>query len=209
MNQDFMLLKDNTVEVTNEEGKEINRGKFENNDIKNILLVENKVEMIETIEEQLEKQYIENRKVVFLANGMLIISAVILALAVLGGFAYGAISHPSDYLTYGMVRSIEGFSGAIIPTTIVTIYCSIIKPIYKKQIKKIEKILNKTNAMKKECEEELQIEKEKLVTNTLEPLVKISLERENCDIATQITEELTQYCEENIQKRGKVKVRKR
>lgn len=209
MNQSFRLLNDNTIEVTNENGNEINRGQFENNNAKGILLAENKIEMIETIEEQLENKNIENKKVVFLANGMIVTSAAMVVLFVLGGFVYGAVTHPSDFITFGILSSIECFVGTSIPASIAVIYFSIIKPIYKKQIKKLEKILNKTNKMKKEYEEELQIEKEKVVTNTLEPLVKISLSKENCDIATQITQDLTQYCEENIQKKGKVKVRKR
>ena len=45
MNKDYMLLNDNTIEVTNEESIETNRGLFENNNAKGVLLAENKVEM--------------------------------------------------------------------------------------------------------------------------------------------------------------------
>lgn len=209
MNKEFTLLNDNTIEVINEEGIETNRGQYENNNIKNILLCENKIEIIETIEEKLEKVNTENKKVIFLANGMLITSAIMVVLFVLGGFVYGAVTHPNDFINFGILRSIECFVGAIIPATIEAIYFGIIKPIFKKRIKKTEKILNKTNTMKKEYEKELSTEKEKVLSNTLEPLVKVSLEEETNIIAKQMSEELIKYHQENIKQRGKVKIRKR
>lgn len=209
MNKEFMLLNDNTIEVTNEEGKEINIGTFENNNVKNILLAENKIEIIETTEEELEKANIENKKVVFLANGMLITSATILVLSVLGGFIYGAVSQPNDFITFGILRSIECFAGTIIPVTTQTIFFGIIKPIYKKRIKKIEKILNKTNTMKKEYEEELSIEKEQISSHTLEPLVKVSIEEETYTMAKQMADDIIEYYQENSKQRGKTKIRKR
>lgn len=105
MNKEFMLLNYNTIEITNEEGKEINRGEFENNNVKGVLLSENKVEMIEKLEEILEK--------------------------------------------------------------------------------------------------------EKVTSNSLEPLVKVSLEKETNAMVTQIAEELKMYYEENLKQKGKVKIRKR
>jgi len=57
MNKDFMLLNDNTIEVTNEYGQEINRGEFDNN-VEDILLSENKIEIVEKIEEKSEKDNI-------------------------------------------------------------------------------------------------------------------------------------------------------
>lgn len=209
MNKEFMLLNENTIEVTNDEGKKINRGEFINNNVKDILLSENKVEIVEKIEEKLEKANTENKKVVFLANGMIITSAAMVVLSILGGFVYGAVTNPNDFITFGILKSIECFVGAIIPATVVTIYFGIIKPIYKNKIKKTEKILNKTNTMKQEYEKELSAEKEKVLSNTLEALVKISLEEETNIIAKQMSEEIIKYHEENIRQRGKVKVRKR
>lgn len=164
MNKEFMLLNDNTIEVTNEYGQEINRGEFDNN-VEDILLSENKIEIVEKIEEKLEKENIENKGVVFLSNGMLKFQIILIILAPIVGFTHGAILHPSDYIIYGIYESIYTLLWVGIPISITTIYYSIIKPIYKKKIKKIETILTKTADMKKNYKEELMEVKQKKKLN--------------------------------------------
>ena len=209
MNKDYMLLNDNTIEVTNEEGIEINRGEFKNNNVKGILLAENKVEIVEKIEKQLNKEQHENEKIIFLSNNMLKYSTIILVLYPLIGFIIGAIAYPGDYVMAGISNSIHWFVSALIPSCVIKIYFHILKPFFKKKIKSIHTKLNKSKNMKKEYEQELEKEKEKVVSSTLEPLVKVSIEKETNEIAKQVSEKLIDYCNQNIKQRGKVKVRKR
>lgn len=71
MNKDFMLLNDDTIEVINENGVETNRGEFKNNNVKNILLAENKIEMVEILKEKFELIKEGNKKVINMSNYML------------------------------------------------------------------------------------------------------------------------------------------
>lgn len=209
MNKDFMLLNDDTIEVTNEKGIEINRGEFKNNNVKNILLAENKVEIVELLEGKLESIKEGNKKVINMSNYMLKFQLVLIALAPLVGFVYGAVTNPSRYLVYGIYNSIVALAGALIPITINTIYYSIVKPVTKSKIKKTEKLLTKTNEMKKQYEKELEDEKKKVGTNNLERLEKKSLELETLDIAKQLVDEIIRFNEEEINKKGKIRIRKR
>ena len=140
MNKDFMLLNDDTIEVTNENGVETNRGEFKNNNAKNILLAENKVEIVELLEGKLESIKDGNKKVINMSNYMLKFQLVVIILAALFGFVNGAVTNPSRYLVYGIYNSIVATVGALIPITITTVYFSIIKPISKRKLKKTEKL---------------------------------------------------------------------
>ena len=77
MNRYFMLLNDNTIEVTNEEGIEINRGEFENNNVKGILLAENKVEITDIFKQYFDREVSENNKVLKLSISMLKLQGVL------------------------------------------------------------------------------------------------------------------------------------
>ena len=211
MNKDFMLLNDNTVEVTNEEGLEINRGDFKTDNVKDILLAENKIEIVENIEKQLKKEQFENEKVILLSNCMLVFSTVLLILSPIIGLISGMISYPNNYIIAGIINSIYWFASAIIPIGAAKIYWNIAKLIFKKKRKNTEMKFTKTNNMKKEYEKELEVAKEKVVTNTLEiePLVKVSLEEETINVAKQVKEELKQFTDENIKQKGKTRIRKR
>ena len=209
MNRDFMLLNDNTIEVTNEEGIEINRGEFENNNVKGILLVENKIEITDNFRKRFDKEINDNNEVLKLSNNMLKFQIFMLVGPPTFGFLYGAITNPNTWLIHAISESIYAFVGSIIPIVTATIFWSIIRPKRKKNIRNFNILINKTEDMKKEYEKELEIEKEKIMSDTLEPLVKVSLEEETNVIARQVSQELIKYHQENIKRRGKVKVRKR
>ena len=209
MNKDYMLLNDNTIEVTNEEGIEINRGEFKNNNVKGILLAENKIEITEELKKRFDKEINENNEVLKMSSKMLKFQVFIFVGLPLFGFLYGAITNPDTWLMYAISESIYAFAGSLIPISTAAIYWSIIRPKYKKNIKDFNIIINKTENMKKEYEKELEKEKEKVVSSTLEPLVKVSIEKETNEIAKQVSEKLIDYCNQNIKQRGKVKVRKR
>lgn len=209
MNKDFMLLNDNTIEVTNENGLEINKGEFENNNVKGILLAENKIEIIEIFKRGFSKMLEENTKVVWLSNSMLKLQPIVLVSIPALSFLFGAISNPDSWLIGGISNATSGIAGLIIPIAVYTIYWCIIKVKYKKKTQEIEIYLEKTENIKKTSEEELTKEKNKISEEKIEPLVKFSLEEETNTIADQIAEELKNYYQENIKQRGKIKVRKR
>lgn len=209
MNKEFMLLNDNTIEVTNEEGKEINRGEFENNNVKGILLAENKVEITEKFKKAFDKELSENNEALKLSSNMLKLQAVFIVAMPAFGFLFGAISNPSTWIIHGIFESIYAFVGSIIPITTATIYWSIIRPKYKKNKIRIETILDKNEDIKKESERELITERNKVIANTLKPLVKVSLEEETYAITRQMSKELIMYTEENMTRKPKLKIRKR
>ena len=211
MNKDFMLLNDNTIEITNEYGQEINRGEFKNNNVKDILLSENKVELAEEIQKAFNDELNQNEKVLTMTSYMLKFQGVLIIGLPLFGFVYGALSNPSSmWVYYGIQESITAIAGSIIPIAISTIYWCAIRPKYKKNKRKMEIILSKTEEIKKESEEELTKEKEKVVTySPLEPLVKVSLEEETYGIAVQMTKDLITHTEEMIQNKVKTRIRKK
>ena len=211
MNKDFMLLNDNTIEITNEYGQEINRGEFKNNNVKDILLSENKVELAEEIQKAFNDELNQNEKVLTMTSYMLKFQGVLIIGLPLFGFAYGALSNPgSMWIYYGIQESITAIAGSIIPIAISTIYWCAIRPKYKKNKRKMEIILSKTEEIKKESEEELTKEKEKVVTYwPLEPLGKVSLEEETYGIAVQMTKDLITHTEEMIQNKVKTRIRKK
>ena len=209
MNKNFMLLNDKTIEVINEEGKEINRGVFENNNAKGILLAENKIEMIDNFKERFDREVSENKKVLKMSSSMLKFQIVLFIALPLFGFLYGAINNPNTWLIHAISECIYAFAGSIIPIATATIYWSIIRPKYKKNIRHFDLLIDKTEDMKKEYEKELEIEQEKIVSYTLEPLVKISLEEENITNVNQIADTLRKYHQQNIKEKGKTRIRKR
>lgn len=209
MNKDFMLLNDKTIEVTNEVGLEINRGEFENNNVKGILLAENKIEITDNFKQHFDREISENNKVLKMSSSMLKFQIVLFVALPLFCFLHGALTNPNTWLIHAIAESVYAFEDIIIPIATATIYWSIIRPKYKKSIKDFNMLIDKTEDMKKEYEKELEFEKEKVVSNTLEKLVKVSLKEENETIINQIAEELRKYHQENLRQSGKVKVRKR
>lgn len=209
MNKDFMLLNDNTIEVTNEYGQEINRGEFENNNVKNILLAENKIELAEIFKENFNEKLFENQKALRISENMLKLQAILIIGAPSFGFLFGAIFNQNTWLIHGIYKSFQAITGIIIPVSISTIYWYIIRIKYKKNIQKIETLLNKTENLKKQSERELNEEKNKNISSRLELLVKVPIEEETSVIAKQMAEEIISYYHENINQRRKIKVRKR
>ena len=208
MNRSFMLLNDNTIEITNEYEQEINRGEFENNNVKGILLAENKTEITECFKRGFNIALLENEKVLKMSSSMLKFQVILFAGLPLFGFLYGAITNPSTWIIHAISESIYAFAGSIIPIATATIYWSIIRPKYKRRIREIESLINKTEDIKRISEEELLKEKNKTTTITLEPLVRISLEEETNTIKTQITDELI-YHHENTKQKVKTRIRKK
>lgn len=209
MNKEFMLLNDNTIEITNENGIETNRGQFENNNVKSILLSENKVEIVEEFKKRFDKELSDNNNVLKLSSSMLKLQVVLIVALPLFWFLYGALTNPNTWLVHAMSESVLALAGSIIPITISTIYWAAIRPKYKNNRRKMQALINKTDDLTKEYEKELLEEKQKNITKSIEPLVRISLEEETNAIAIQIAEELIEYHQENINQRGKVKIRKR
>lgn len=209
MNKDFMLLNDNTIEVTNEYGQEINRGEFENKNVKGILLAENKIELTDIFKESFDERLYENQKVLKLSNIMLKLQIILIIGFPFFGFLIGAITNQNTWLIHGIYESIQAFAGSLIPISISTIYWIIIRKKYKKNIKKLELLINKAENIKKESEKELIAEKNKTITSKLELLVKVPIEEETNIIAKQLAEEIVNYHHENIKSKGKTRIRKR
>lgn len=209
MNKTFMLLNDNTIEITNEKGVEINRGKFENNNVKGILLAENKIEIIDRFKKSFDKEMIEIKKILNISKNMLKLQVFLIVASPIYGFLFGAISNPSTWINNGIYESINAIAGSIFPVATATVYWAAIIPKYRKNIRELEVLINKGEEIRKESGKELVEEKNKTSNNTLELLVKVSLEEETNAIKEQLADELLKSFDENIKQRGKIRVRKK
>lgn len=203
MNNEFMKLNDGTIEVIDEKGNALNR---ENNNIKEILIAENKVEIVDNKIENLNKKLYDYEKTVFLSKWMLISQPIGLTFISLCGFIRGALKVPSDFVIYGLAFALYSGFMSLIPISFASIYWSIINPVYKKKVKNTENELTKVKQLKEVYEKELAEEKDKNIDIVIEPLVKISLVEENKVIEEKITEELERN---NINPKVKTRTRKR
>lgn len=209
MHKDFMLLNDNTIEVTSGDGIETNRGEIINNNVKGILLAENKVKILEIFKKSFDKEIDETNKMIYISKWMLILQPVFIEVISMFGFLYGAIFHLEMWPIYGLINSFLVFKDLIIPTTISMFYWVYTRQKNKVQKRRMETVLNKIEEIKKESEIELINERNIITSNNLEPIVRISLEEETEDMMIQITKELITYAEENMKKNGKIRIRKR
>lgn len=144
MNKEFMVLSDGNLAVTDESGH-ISKRTYDDNS-QEILLTENKIEIIDNKLEKQKKNLHDQEGVVFLSKWMLISQPILLLLISTGMFIYGGVTSPSDFLTYAIFNGVKGLVYGSICCGTVAIYYSIVKPIYKKKfVKQIVKLQYQKN----------------------------------------------------------------
>lgn len=208
MNKDFMLLNDGTYDITDEKNNIINRN-IENKSVKEFLLSENKIEIINNIIDKLNIKIKTYSDIINLSNKMIKFQPLVVIIVSFIGFINGCISHPDYFLIYGIYNSIYATLTSLIPVTITTLYYNIIKRIYKRGINIEQNILDKANKLKTNYDEEMQLIK--TTEEVIEPIVKISLVDETNIIKTNIEDELyfSYYRKEDTNKKIKSRIRKR
>ena len=162
MNKEYMILNDGNVAVTNENGH-ISKKLFTDN-FEGILLLENKIEIVDNKIQKLKKDLHDQEGVVFLSKWMLIVQPILLLLISGGMFIYGGLTSPSDFITYAVYNGVKGLVYGTLIFGTAAIYFSIVKPIYKKKVKKTRNEFLIASRLKQNYEKELSDIKEKQLT---------------------------------------------
>lgn len=210
MNKEFMVLSDGNLAVTNESGN-ISKRTSDNNS-QEILLAENKIEIIDNKLEKLKKNLHDQEGVVFLSKWMLISQPILLLLISTGMFIYGGVTSPSDFLTYALYNGVKGLVYGTICCGTAATYFGIVKPIYKKKVRKTNSEIIISQKLKEDYEKELTDIKEKQLTiepPTISINEPISLVEKTNAMETQINEEISKNYTETLSQQPKKLVLKR
>lgn len=170
-----------------------------NNNSEDILLLENKIEIINNKLEKLNKDLHEQEGIIFISKGMSISLSILILLISLSKFIYGGLTSPNNFLTYAIPNSINEliYSSIIFGTGI--IYYNIVKTIFKKKIIKTNNEITNSKKIKETYEKELSDIKEKQLT-PLSPTISlnkpISLKEKTNIIEKKINDEVKTYNED-------------
>lgn len=134
MNNEFIVLSDGNIAVTNEFGHIKKRTYNENS--QEVLLSENKIEIIDNKLQKLNKDLHNQEGVIFLSKRMIITFQILILLISSGMFIFGGLTFPGDFITNALSKGIEGliYSSVIFGST--TIYYSIVKKYIRKNLTK-------------------------------------------------------------------------
>lgn len=197
MNIKYMVLSDGSVAVVDENGN-IEKRKFdEKYYLKEILVRENKIEMLDKEIETLNKKMREEKSIMFFCKKMRLVLPIIIALGTIGGF-----------ILNGLLGLFLGSSLAAIPliSGIITNAKS------SKRIPKFESAIEKANQMKEKCRKDLsELNQKKCIESKLIYKINtpVSLTRQNEIARSKIEEELNNAYENTIINKPKKLVLKR
>lgn len=192
MNKEYMVLTDGNVAVTNENGHISKRPLADN--FEEILLSENKIEVVDNKLQKLKKDLHDQEGVVFLSKWMLIAQPILLLLISGGMFIYGGLTSPNDFITYALYNGVKGLVyGTVICGTAAT-YFGIVKPIYKKKVSKTKSEITIAKNLKENYEKELADIREKHLTievPTISANEPVSLIEQTNNVESQFNEEFS------------------
>lgn len=204
MNKEFMALSDGNLAITNENGH-ISKRQYDGNS-QEILLSENKIEIIYNKIEKLKKDLHNQEGVVFLSKWMLISQPILLLLISSGMFIYGGVTSPGDFLTYALFNGVKGLAYGTVICGTASIYYGIVKPIYKKKVIKTKSEITIAKNLKENCEKELADIKEKQLTiesPTISLNEPVSLIEQTNTMETQVDEEISKIYTESLSQQPK------
>lgn len=149
MNIEYVKLSDGTIAVTNENGI---MTKKDNNISSNELLIENKIEVVDSNINQSKKKVKEYTELVILVKRMLVVQPILFVAAILLGYIFKNIG--------GVITCFN--SGSLV-FGLATVMWGITYPIAKRKLKGYEGKLEKAQELKLEYERKLDEEKKELV----------------------------------------------
>ena len=196
MNKEFIILSDGDVAVTSETGQISIR--TYNNSTKEILLLENKIEIADDKLDELNNALHNQKNCVLLSKWMIILQPIILLLLIIGMFVYGILSIPENFDIFTIF---SGINGGLMVLGAHVIYYSIVKSICRKKINKIEKEITIVQKLKEKYEKELSsFNKKQLIIETPSIFANepISLVDYTNSMKTQIDEEIDRTYTENF-----------
>lgn len=202
-------LSDSNIVVSNE-NEYISKQTYDKN-LQEILVLENKIELIDNKLNKLDKDLYEEDAVVFLSKGMLIAWPIIVLLVTMGGFI-GGLFFTGDFLAHAISCAVHWLcyiSYAGIP---LGIWFGIVNQVYKKKVKKTKKKITISKKLKEEYEKELLDIKENQMAIEVQTItVNESIQpiKQTEDIETQINQEIEQNYTESLNPKYKKMVLRR
>lgn len=196
MNKECIVLSNGNIAITNENGNITT--KTYNDNFKQILLTENKIEIMDNKLNKLNKDLHDQEGVIFLSKWMLRLQPIIILSIFLAMFIYGGVTSPDDFLMQGTLNGVAGSLFSAVICGPATVYYSILKPIYKRKANKTRNKISVVTKMKEDYTKELST----LKTSYCQPLSKnitinkpISLIEQTNIIETQIEAKIETHIE--------------
>lgn len=206
MNKEFMILSDGNIAVTNENGNILKRNNSDN--IKDILLLENKIEIVDDTLKKLNKDLSDKKGMEFLTKNMSKFQAVLVLLGTIGGVLYGLLSSPDDLIVSGIYHGVEWLVNSGIICGAATIMYGVARLVNKKKIKQINAEITVSKNLKEKYEKELLNAKGKhssIKSQTITINEPVSLIEQTNVIESQVNEELNRTYEEYLKDKPKQK----
>lgn len=206
MNRKFVVLSDKVIAVIDDSGN-ISKRTFDNG-CQEVLLSENKIELVNNKLENFKRNLSNQEGVVFLSKKMLASQPIILLLISAGAFVYGGITSSGNFLTHALNIGCQGFICASIISGSTAIYYGVVNQIYKKKINKTKSEIIIAKKLKEEYEKELTNIKEKQLTNK-SPTIAINVDKlvslveQTNDMELQIDEDINKNYTQLVLRRSK------
>lgn len=206
MNEKYTVLSNGSVEIIDEKGKTSNRTFKSKHFLRDILVWENKIEILDKSLEELYKKQNENNGVLYVCKNMIKAQPIIVLLLTLCGFIFGGIFSSGAFLTAAMSAGIPTLVIGTIFATVSVTFFQITKTISKKKAKGFENEINKALELKKSYEKDLDFATS---AKALESSIKYeknkitSLENDNVRITNNINEELNKAYQDGYKSKTK------
>lgn len=207
MNKEFMMLSDGNIAVTNENGNISKRNNSDN--IHEILLLENKIEIVDDTLKKLNKDLFDKKGMEFLTKNMLKFQGPLVLVSTIVGVSYGVLSYPADSIVFGIYYGIRGLVQTGFICGAVTIMHGVARLVNKKKIKQINAEISVSKNLKEKYGKELLNVKEKqssIKTQTITINEPVSLIEQTNVMEFQVNEELNRKCKEYLKDKPKQKV---
>lgn len=191
MHSGYKILEDGSINTINEKMQESKHDSNINQPTEEVLLTENKIEMINDKIGKINKKLTDQKGVIVLANGMMKFQPLIVILFTIFGGIFEGLSNMATFSTSALYGGCQAFVVTSLIAITQEIYYGIAKKVYKKKIKGTTSELEKANSLKQQFEKELSKLKEiKNNNDKIETNKKVSLAEKNHIINVEIDNEL-------------------
>ena len=171
MNREYMKLSNGNTIVTDENGHITERNDNVNKDL---LILENKIEILTKEQEKVEKDIYEQARVKRLSKNMLIGMPIVLLGLNTMFFIAGGIAGDGSFIEAGYQALVPTLTADVLTLGVTIPYFSLFIPISNKKIKKLNKKKEKIKELSKKYDKELTKVKEESKTKeetiTIEPI---------------------------------------
>lgn len=202
-----MILSDGNVAVTNEKGNILKRDNISN--IEEILLLENKIEIVDNKLSKLDKDLCDKKRMEFFTKNILKVQPILMLLGTVYGAIYGLLSSSHDIMVSIIYCGVQGSVNSIVICGAATIMYGVARLVNKKKMKQIIGKIEVSKDLKVEYEKELSKTKENksnMKAQTITINEPISLIEQTNTMESQVNEELNRDHQEYLNDKLKQKV---